>query len=448
MPSQISKPILSSYAAVAMPVGAMAMPIAVYLPPFYGEGLGLSLATVGLIFTFARVLDVITDPIMGVFIDKYRSRWGQYKHWVALAIPILMLAVYMIFLPRAEEVSAFYLGGWLLVLYVGYTMLSIAHQSWGTQLATGYDERSRLYGWREVFVISGMGLVLAIPAAAELIGETDTATKVASMGLFCLMLFPLTVVPTLIFVPDKPTVRNIAIDWRDAFRVLRDNSILWRLLTADFTTNFASSAAAALYIFFATYVFELPGHASTALLLYFFAGFLAMPLWLRLAYKVGKTRAIQLAIGYAIVLQSVLFLLAEPGNIAVFWGYTFLYGIAYGAAPTLLRSMMADLTDIDELETGKKRAGTYFALLTTVNKLGGAVAVGAALTTADLVFGFVPGSDNSQSAVDGLLAIYCFVPVFGLALSYIPLLGYPLTKAKHAEIRKALSEQEQTNSQS
>ncbi|MAI16982.1 MAG: MFS transporter, partial [Gammaproteobacteria bacterium] len=119
--SQISKPILGSYAAVALPAGAMAMPIAVYLPPLYGESLGLSLATVGLVFTLARIWDVITDPIMGVAIDKYGSRWGQYKHWIAVAIPILMLAVYMVFLPSEDSASALYLGGWLLVLYVGYT---------------------------------------------------------------------------------------------------------------------------------------------------------------------------------------------------------------------------------------------------------------------------------------------------------------------------------------
>jgi Na+/melibiose symporter-like transporter len=437
--SQMSKPLLGSYAAVALPVGAMAMPIAIYLPPLYGESLGLGLATVGLVFTLARIWDVITDPIIGVVIDKYRSRWGQYKHWIALAIPILMLSVYMVFLPHLETASALYLGSWLLVLYVGYTMLSIAHQSWGAQLASGYDARSQLYGWRETFVISGMGLVLAIPVAVELLGDAAITTKVASMGLFCLVLFPLTVVPTLLFVPDQPDDRSTAIDWRDAFSILRGNNLLWRLLMVDFTSNFASSATAALYIFFAAYVFELPSHASTALLLYFFAGFVAMPGWLHLSYRIGKTRAIQIALGYGIVLQSGLFLLAEPGNIATFWVYMFLYGVAYGAVPSLLRSMMADVTDVDELQSGRKRTGMFFALLTTVNKLGGAVAVGVALTTADLVFGFIPGPNNSPSAIDGLLVIYCFVPVLGLALSYLPLLGYPLTKAKHAEVREALS---------
>ena len=427
---------------VAVPIGAMAMPIAIYLPPLYSGSLGLTLATVGMIFTLARVWDLVTDPIMGIVIDRYSSRWGQYKHWVALAIPMVMLAIYKIFIPNPADVTAVYLGFWMLVLYLGYTMLSIAHNSWGSFLANDYDERSRLFGWREIFIIIGMVLVLAIPATMDFFGQSGTPDKVAGMGLFCLILFPLTVIPTLVAVPDKVAERKEALGWRDMVALLRSNPLLWRLLTADFTTSFAMSATAALYIFFATYVFELQNHASLALLLYFVAGFLAMPVWLKFAYRMGKVGAIKLAVGYTMVLQGGLFFVTEPGNVALFWSYTFLAGLAFGAGPTLLHSMMADLTDIDELKTGQKRAGMYFALLATINKLGGAVAIGVTLTAADKLFNFTPGAANSQTAIDGLLLIFCFAPAAALALTYLPLYRYPLTKEKHAEIRRSLSTQE------
>ena len=231
---------------VALPIGAMAMPIAIYLPPLYSGSLGLTLATVGMIFTLARVWDLVTDPIMGIVIDRYGSRWGQYKHWVALAIPMVMLAIYKIFIPNPADVTALYLGFWMLVLYLGYTMLSIAHNSWGSFLANDYDERSRLFGWREIFIIIGMVLVLAIPATMDFFGQSGTPDKVAGMGLFCLILFPLTVIPTLVVVPDKVAERKEALGWRDMVALLRSNPLLWRLLTADFTTSFAMSATAAL----------------------------------------------------------------------------------------------------------------------------------------------------------------------------------------------------------
>ena len=355
---------------------------------------------------------------------------------------MVMLAIYKIFIPNPADVTAVYLGFWMLVLYLGYTMLSIAHNSWGSFLANDYDERSRLFGWREIFIIIGMVLVLAIPATMDFFGQSGTPDKVAGMGLFCLILFPLTVIPTLVAVPDKVAKRKEALGWRDMVALLRSNPLLWRLLTADFTTSFAMSATAALYIFFATYVFELQNHASLALLLYFVAGFLAMPVWLKFAYRMGKMGAIKLAVGYTMVLQGGLFFVTEPGNVALFWSYTFLAGLAFGAGPTLLHSMMADLTDIDELKTGQKRAGMYFALLATINKLGGAVAVGVTLTAADKLFNFTPGAANSQTAIDGLLLIFCFAPAAALALTYLPLYRYPLTKEKHAEIRSSLSPQE------
>ena len=356
---------------VALPIGAMAMPIAIYLPPLYSGSLGLTLATVGMIFTLARVWDLVTDPIMGIVIDRYGSRWGQYKHWVALAIPMVMLAIYKIFIPNPADVTAIYLGFWMLVLYLGYTMLSIAHNSWGSFLAGDYDERSRLFGWREIFIIIGMVFVLAIPATMDFFGQSNTPDKVAGMGLFCLILFPLTVIPTLVAVPDKVAERKGALGWRDMVALLRSNPLLWRLLTADFTTSFAMSATAALYIFFATYVFELQNHASLALLLYFVAGFLAMPVWLKFAYRMGKVGAIKLAVGYTMVLQGGLFFVTEPGNVVLFWSYTFLAGLAFGAGPTLLHSMMADLTDIDELKTGQSGQGcTLHSLQLSTNWVG------------------------------------------------------------------------------
>ena len=68
--SKLSPRVLASYSGVTIPMAAMGMPIAVYLPPFYSDGLGLSLLTVGTVFTIARIWDVITDPLMGLIVDR------------------------------------------------------------------------------------------------------------------------------------------------------------------------------------------------------------------------------------------------------------------------------------------------------------------------------------------------------------------------------------------
>ena len=435
----LTKRVLASYSGVSVPMAAMGMPIAVYLPQFYGEGMGLDLITVGMIFAVTRVWDVVTDPLMGLAVDRFDSRWGRRKHWIAISIPILMLSVWMVFMPNPAHVSGLYLSFWMVVLYVGYTMLAIAHQSWGAELAVGYDDRSRLFGWREVFIIGGMIAVLALPAGVELMGSGEQALKVASMGWFCLVLFPITLMPTLLFVPDSPTATRMTINWAEAVKVVLTNRTLWRLLLADLAAGFGIAVFGALYIFMASYVFELREHASIALLFYFLASFLAMPGWLKLAYRFGKNHTLKIALGYGVLINIAFVPLAEPGNVAVLWGFTILYGITYGAAPTLLRSMMADLTDADELVTGRNRAGLFFALLTTTNKLGSAAAIGASFAVLELAFQFVPGPDNDKGAIDGLLLTYCLGTVLALSAAYVALIRYPLNRAEHDSIREKLA---------
>lgn len=420
------------------------MPVAVYLPRFYTEGMGLSLVTVGAIFTLARIWDVITDPVMGIVIDKFDTRWGRRKHWIAISIPILVLSVWMVFMPNQESVSAGYLLFWLIVLYVGYTMLAIAHQSWGAELALTYDDRSRLFGWREIFVIAGMTVVLGIPATLELTGMSSQSAKVASMGWFCLILFPLLVVPTLTMVPDTRSKPQSSVPWTEAMKVLASNNLLWRLLAADLASGFGTAVSGALYIFVAATYFKLPEHASIALLFYFLASFLAMPIWLKLAYKVGKDVALKIALLYAVVINLGLIPIAQEGSVVVLWGFTIAFGVAFGAAPTLLRSMMADLTDEDELRSGQKRPGLFFALLTTTNKLGAAFAVGASFAILEVAFGFVPGGDNSSEALDGLLVTYCVGTAFGLFMAFLSMLKYPLDRTAHDAIRRELERRQKT----
>lgn len=425
---------LSAYSGITMPMAAMGMPVAVYLPRFYSEGMGLSLATVGLIFTLARMWDVVTDPLMGLAIDKYDTRWGRRKHWVALSIPILMLSVWMVFMPNPDSVTPIYLMFWLLILYIGYTMLVISHLSWGAELSSSYDARSRLFGWREIFTIAGMTIVLAIPAFLELNGQSDQETKVSSMGWFCLILFPLLVLPLLIWVPDSRSESTNSVSWRQAINLIVKNTVLWRLLMADLMTGLGTSVSGALYIFFAANYFQLPEQASIALLFYFLASFFAMPLWLKLAYKLGKDNALKIALVYAVMINLGVIPFAEAGNVVVLWTFTILFGVAFGAAPTLLRSMMADLTDQDELHSGQKRSGLFFALLTTTSKAGAAFGVGLSFTILELAFGFQPGKMNTPEAMEGLLLTYTIGFSLPMFAGYLALIGYPLTRSKHDEI--------------
>ena len=180
---KLTKPILLSYASLAVPLAALGLPLTVYLPPFYESSVGLSVGTVGIIFMVARFWDIFTDPVMGIVVDRFPSRWGKRKHWIVVGIPILMLASWYVFIPGDGQQSSLYLLSWLFVLYLSYTFVSLTQQAWGVDLTSKYNERSTIYGWREMGSIFGMMAVLAFPAILELL-DYDFSSMIAGMGYF------------------------------------------------------------------------------------------------------------------------------------------------------------------------------------------------------------------------------------------------------------------------
>ena len=105
-----------SYTALNFPTSAAGMPMFIFILPFYADDLGLGLSLVGIIFFLGRFADVLTDPVMGVLIDKFPSKWGKHKLWIFLSAPVFMLATYVIFLPQTDKTSPIYFNVVLLTL--------------------------------------------------------------------------------------------------------------------------------------------------------------------------------------------------------------------------------------------------------------------------------------------------------------------------------------------
>lgn len=433
----LSAKILFSYSFLAVPAAAVGLPLGVYLPAFYADDLGMGLASVGFIFTIAKLWDVITDPIMGSLIDRFPSKWGRYKHWIVIATPILLCATYFVFMPTTGKHSPSYLLAWLIVLYVGYTILVIAHNAWGTDLAASYHERSRLFGWREIVTIFGVVTVLALPAFIEYNGG-DTFSKIASMGWFVIILLPIASAMILRAVPERKQHQPSQISFKSIGQTIKNNKPLRLLLIADFTASLAFGAVASTYIFIATWIFDMADKASLMLLLYFLSGLLAIPLWIRISYRIGKHRTLIAAMIYAGIALLGFAVAAAIGTPFALGVATMLFGASFGVPPMVVRAMMADISDYDQLQTGTQRSGLLFAFMTTTTKIGGALSVSVIYAILSLI-GFDPAAEiNSDSAKNGLMAAYIVVPSILFIIATIALRNYPLDEKAHAEIRKAL----------
>lgn len=131
--SRLSLAKLLAYGVFGLPLAMVALPIYVYLPQFYAERAGLSLALIGTVLLAARVAAAFIDPLLGWWIERGQ---GAYPRYVGLALPLLLAGFVALFHPPALgslATMAWFLGT-LMLVYLGFSIATIAHQSWGAAL--------------------------------------------------------------------------------------------------------------------------------------------------------------------------------------------------------------------------------------------------------------------------------------------------------------------------
>lgn len=428
---------LAAFAGPGLPIGAVGLPMIVYLPPYYAGQLGLDLAMVGLVFFLVRAIDLPLDPLLGHWMDRTRSRFGRYRPWLLAGGLTLATGVWLVFMaePGLSALAAFC---FLMVLYLGYSLTAVAQLGWGSTLSDDYHDRSRIFSWWMAAQVLGMILVLLLP---PLVGGGTPAGGIHAMGWFVIATAPLTVILMAAAVPERDRAgERPHASWAE-IRALAKNPLLLRLVVLDVLTSAAPGITGAMFLFYFEHRLGFAAReASLLLLVYFVAGFAAAPLWIALARRIGKHRALAAAaIAYA-VFQLGLSLLPPSFGMAGAIPAMAIVGLPYIAAPSLLRAMMNDAADVDRLETGLDRNALLQALLTSTQKISYAIPVAIIYPILSLIgFNPKPGGHNSESAVLGMTLLFVLAPVaLMLAAAWIAS-RWPLDRARHARVQAALA---------
>lgn len=447
-PRRLSFPRVMAFATLSIPIAGVGLPVGVYLAPLYANEVGLGLELTGLLFMLLRFWDIFTDPVMGYLVDRYRTPLGRVRHWIILCVPVLGLATLFVYMPPVGAGPLYFIW-WMLIFYVGSTILQIARAAWVPALTFDYDDRSRLFLWPEVVSVVSMLFLLAVPLLLSLVGvNTDRFGQVAVMGWILIISLPIVAALSCFFVPDPPLRgESQAVEKFEVKPILQAfrQPIFQRLLMMELLGATAIAVTASNYLFVAEYAFGAnDAQTSLALMLFFVMAVAALPFWLWLARKTEKRTAYFAAVTMSGICFVAYIPLAQGGNYTAFLIASLIAGIPFSAPIFLARAMTADIIEMKAAESGENRAGLYYALLTCLNKVGSSLAFGVGYLLVGQLARFRPGQENTESAVFGLVLIFGLLPgLLYVAAGQLARL-YPLTRAVQAETARALEKKIET----
>lgn len=426
------------YSLTDMPVMMSIFPAIVFIPRFYASEVGVPLALVGTFILVNRIIDVFTDPLMGFISDRTRSRFGRRRPWVVLAVPILMLSIYKLYMPP-EGADGWYMLTWMVLMGVGTTMMLIPYYAWGAELSSDYHERSRITGWRAGMGSFGQLTAQAVPAAALFFfGLGGSAVVLELVGTTMLIIMPICVLLTVCFTPEPAQQVRSTVPVLPGLKLMLKNGPFLRLVMAFMIGSIGLNITTPLYIFFVAEVLGSENESVYMLICFYLASIVAIPFWVWLASRVGKHKA-YIASYFTIAFAHPFYLLLGEGDFWWMLPVTLATGFAAGGfSQTLPNSMKADVIDLDTLNSGENRAALFFSAWSFAQKatasVGGAIAMfGLAL------WGFNAGGVNGESELFGLRFLFSTFPSIFFIAGALILWRYPINEERHAEIRADLA---------
>ena len=401
-----------AYGLLGLPLAFVALPLYVLLPHHYAQAYAMPLATLGALLLGARLLDAAIDPLLGRFSDRLFAH-SLCAVWTAgaLAALALVLGLAALFvperfsadLPRQPQRLLVWAALALLLTYTAYSLLGIAHQSWGARLGGNELQRSRTVAWREGCALVGVVLASVLPALAGLPAMLAVFSAALALGWLAWTRAPApssapatATAPTTSPAPPPPA--SLWHPWRQAaFR---------RLLAVFMLSGIASAVPATLVLFFVQDRLQAtPAQEPLFLGSYFLCAALAIPLWLKAVARWGLARTWLAGMLLSIaVFASVVTLGA--GDVWPFVAVCALSGAALGADLALPGALLAGV--VAQQGDSGQHEGTYFGWWNFATKLNLALAAGLALPLLGAL-GYSPGTRDAE-ALRTLALAYAVLP--------------------------------------
>jgi Na+/melibiose symporter-like transporter len=391
------------YGALGFALAFVALPLYVTLPAHYAQQYGVPLALLGAVLLLARTLDALVDPWIGRRCDVWlNGAPGRLLGWMLVASLLLVGGFTALFFPPLRGSSALlaWCALWLVVTYLGYSLLSVLHQAWGARLGGDAVQQTRIVAWREGFALAGVICASILPALFGLAITAGVLALALVVGLALLRLVPRMQSPTQ--PPTQP--RQLVPAAEPALAVWRVPAFR-RLLAVYVLNGIAAAIPATLLLFFVRDRLQTPGLEGLYLGAYFAAAALSLPFWLRAVARLGQARAWSLGMLLALLAFGWAAALGAGDRIA-FTLVCLASGAALGADLAIPGAMLSLV--VQQAGLAGRAEGAFFGWWNAANKINLALAAGLALPLLQWL-GYAPGQ-RSDAALQALTLAYCVLP--------------------------------------
>lgn len=450
-----------------------------YLPFFYSNIFGLSLAHAGTLVLVTKLYDAVSDPVMGLIADRTRTRWGRYRPYLLwIAVPFAVAGVLAFYTPQTDNYTFKHIYAYVtyILMMTVYTAINVPYGAMLGVMTDDSTEKSVFSSFRMFFAFIGGFIAMGafeplLKLRSSIMGTlpenwtladsvpVDWTVALVIIGFVCMVLFFLSFAMTREHVTEaemesgrKNTAESSGETsssvWHDLGSLVH-NGPWWLLLgggVALLLCNCIRCGAAAYYfsdVLGTSAVFTLSAFLTVGEMSQLAGVLLTVPVSERLGKK--NTFLVVLAVITAGCL-AVAFLPDTPAGMWSLMAIQILICIAIGINSPLLWSMFADVADYSEYRNGSSSTGLIFSSSSMAQKFG--AAFGSAIVLWVLMaFGYdnARGAVQTPEALATIKALMSWIPAIGSAAGMGLMMLYPLTTRKMTEIREALNAKKHRN---
>ncbi|MDJ0674456.1 MAG: MFS transporter [Calothrix sp. MO_167.B42] len=421
---------------------------------------GISAGLAGSILLIGKIWDAVNDPFVGVLTDKTKSRWGRRLPWIFYgAVPFGIFFFLLWLVPPGLNTGGLF---WYYVAIgtisqVFYTVVNLPYTAMTPELTQDYDERTQLNSFRFAFSIGGsiLSLILAKVVFENIANRQQQYVVLAAIcGVIAVLSLYWCVWGVrdriLAFEAKRSQVEESeSIPIPQQLKIAFSNQPFLFVIGVYLFSWLAVQITASIIPYYVVNCMQMQeSDVPTVLICVQGTALLMLFVWSNLSQRVGKKAVYFMGMSLWIIAQVGLFFL-QPNQITLMYIMTVMAGCGVSVAYLVPWSMIPDVIELDELQTGQRREGIFYGFMVLLQKFGlalGLFLVGMALEASgfrEAIQGQTALPVQPESAILAIRLAIAPLPticlIIGLFLTYF----YPITREMHAEILLKLKEREE-----